>query len=108
MFKCRSGKTFYIGDEKEDEGENIKYFLYGTTSCQLKSIRIEVIDEKLMYLEPKFQPSLRINQKIIDFDSIDDNFINNNILNSPLIFEENEMKDMSDEELEKNNFLIIP
>ena len=108
MFKCRSGKTFYIGDETEDKGEKIKYFLYGTSSCQLKSIRVEVNDEKLIYLEPKFQPSLRINQKIKDFDSIDDNFINNNIMNSPLIFEENEMKDMSEEELEKNNFLIIP
>ena len=108
MFKCRSGKTFYIGDETEDKGEKIKYFLYGTSSCQLKSIRVEVNDEKLIYLEPKFQPSLRINQKIKDFDSIDDNFINNNIMNSPLIFEENEMKDMSEEDLEKNNFLIIP
>ena len=108
MFKCRSGKTFYIGDETEDKGEKIKYFLYGTSSCQLKSIRVGVNNEKLIYLEPKFQPSLRINQKIKDFDSIDDNFINNNIMNSPLIFEENEMKDMPEEELEKNNFLIIP
>ena len=108
MFKCRSGKTFYIGDETEDKDEKIKYFLYGTTSCQLKSVRVEVVDEKLIYFEPKFQPSLRINQKIKEFDSIDDNFINNNIMNSPLIFEENEMKDMSEEELEKNNFLIIP
>ena len=108
MFKCRSGKTFYIGDETEEPGEKIKYFLFGTSSCQLKSVRVEVIDEKLIYLETKFQPSLRINQKIIEFDSIDDNFINNNIMNSPLIFEENEMKDMPQEELEKNNFLIIP
>ena len=108
MFKCRSGKTFYIGDETEDKDEKIKYFLYGTTSCQLKSVRIEVVDEKLIYFEPKFQPSLRINQKIKEFDSIDDNFINNNIMNSPLIFEENEMKNMSEDELEKNNFLIIP
>ena len=108
MFKCRSGKTFYIGDETEDKDEKIKYFLYGTTSCQLKSVRVEVVDEKLIYFEPKFQPSLRINQNIKEFDSIDDNFINNNIMNSPLIFEENEMKDMSEEELEKNNFLIIP
>ena len=108
MFKCRSGKTFYIGDETEDKDEKIKYFLYGTSSCQLKSVRVEVVDEKLIYLEPKFQPSLRINQRIKEFDSIDDNFIKNNILNSPLIFEENEMQDMTKEELEKNNFLIIP
>ena len=108
IFKCRSGKTFYIGDETEEEGEAIKCFLYGTSSCQLKSVRIEVIDEKLMYLEPKFQPSLRVNQKIKDFDSIDENFIKNNIVNGPLIFEENEIQNMSEEELEKSNSLIIP
>ena len=108
IFKCRSGKTFYIGDETEEEGEKIKCFLYGTSSCQLKSVRIEVIDEKLMYLEPKFQPSLRVNQKIKDFDSIDENFIKNNIINGPLIFEENEIQNMSEEELEKSNSLIIP
>ena len=108
IFKCRSGKTFYIGDETEEEGEKIKCFLYGTSSCQLKSVRIEVIDEKLMYLEPRFQPSLRVNQKIKDFDSIDENFIKNNIINGPLIFEENEIQNMSEEELEKSNSLIIP
>ena len=108
IFKCRSGKTFYIGEETEEEGEKIKCFLYGTSSCQLKSVRIEVIDEKLMYLEPRFQPSLRVNQKIKDFDSIDENFIKNNIINGPLIFEENEIQNMSEEELEKSNSLIIP
>ena len=108
MFKCRSGKTFYIGDEKEEEGEDIKNFLFGTSSCQLKSVRIEVIDGDLTYFEPKFQPSLRVNPKIKDFDSIDENYIKNDIIDSPLIFEENEMKSMSQEDLEKNNMLIIP
>ena len=108
VFKCRSGKTFYIGDEKEEEGEEIKNFLYGTSSCQLKTVRVEVVDGNLIYLETKFQPSLRVNQKILDFDSIDENYINKNIMNGPLIFEENEMQTMSDEELEKSNNLIIP
>ena len=108
MFKCRSGKTFYIGDEKEEEGEDIKNFLFGTSSCQLKSVRIEVIDGDLTYFEPKFQPSLRVNPKIKDFDSIDENYIKNDIIDAPLIFEENEMKSMSHEDLEKNNMLIIP
>ena len=108
MFKCRSGKTFYIGDEKEEEGEDIKNFLFGTSSCQLKSVRIEVIDGDLTYFEPKFQPSLRVNPKIKDFDSIDENYIKNDIIDAPLIFEENEMKSMSQEDLEKNNMLIIP
>ena len=108
VFKCRSGKTFYIGDEKEEEGEEIKNFLYGTSSCQLKTVRVEVVDGNLIYLETKFQPSLRVNQKILDFDSIDENYINKNIMNGPLIFEENEMQTISDEELEKSNNLIIP
>ena len=108
MFKCRSGKTFYIGDEKEEEGEDIKNFLFGTSSCQLKSVRIEVIDGDLTYFEPKFQPSLRVNPKIKDFDSIDENYIKNDIIDALLIFEENEMKSMSQEDLEKNNMLIIP
>ena len=108
VFKCRSGKTFYIGDEKEEEGEEIKNFLYGTSSCQLKTVRIAVVDGNLIYLETKFQPSLRVNQKILDFDSIDENYINKNIINGPLIFEENEMQTIPDEELEKSNNLIIP
>ena len=51
-----------------------------------------MIQEKLIYLEPYFQPSIRVNQKIIPFDLIDEKFINENIMNSPPIFEENEMQ----------------
>ena len=108
IFKCRSGKTFYIGNEKEEEGENIKYFLFGTSSCQLKSVRVELFDEQLTYFEPKFQPSLRINQKIVDFDFIDENYIKENIINEKLIFEENEIQDLPLDQLEENNGLIIP
>ena len=109
IFKCRSGKTFYIGDEKEEEGENIKFFLFGTSSCQLKSLRVELVDEQLNYFEPKFQPSVRINQKIVEFDAIDDNYINEYIINGgQLIFEENEIQDIPIEQLEENNGLIIP
>ena len=108
IFKCRSGKTFYIGDNKEEEGEEIKYFLYGTSSCQLKSIRIGLINDELNYFEPKFQPSLRVNLKIIDFDSLDEKYINDNIINEKLIFEENEIQEISIEKLEESNGLIIP
>ena len=111
IFKCRSGKTFYIGDEKEEAGENIKNFLFGTSSCQLKSVRVEIVEGNLIYLETRFQPSLRVNQKILDFDSIDENYIKNNIINSPLIFEENEIQNMPEEEFKKfeqSNGLIIP
>ena len=108
VFKCRSGKTFYIGDPTEDEGEEIKYFLFGTSSCQLKSIRIELVNGQLIYFEPRFQPSLRVNVKIIDFDSLDEKYINENIINSSLIFEENEIQSLSIEQLEETNTLIVP
>ena len=108
IFKCRSGKTFYIGDAKEEEGEEFEFFLFGTSSCQLKSLRVELINEQLIYLEPKFQPSLRLNQKIIDFDSLDEKYINDNIMNAPLIFEENEIQNMSIEELIETNSILVP
>ena len=75
IFKCRSGKTFYIGDTTEERNEQIEPFLFGTSSCQLKSLRIELVDNQLMYFEPKFQPSLRVNQKILPLDLLDDKFI---------------------------------
>ena len=108
IFKCRSGKTFYIGDNTEEENEEIEPFLFGTSSCQLKSLRIELIKDQLMYLEPKFQPSLRINPKIISFDLLDEKFIKDNIINAPLIFEENEIKDIPLENLLETNNLALP
>ena len=108
VFKCRSGKTFYIGDVFEDEGEKFELFLFGTSSCQLKSVRVEVINNQLTYFEPKFQPSLRINQKLKDFDSIDEKFIEENITNAPLVFEENEMQNLTDEQIKETNMLLIP
>ena len=108
IFKCRSGKTFYIGDPSEEEGEEIQLFLFGTSSCQLKSIRLELMNEQLIYLEPKFQPSLRINSKIVDFDSLTETFINDNIINAPLIFEENEMQNLTIDQLNELNTLLVP
>ena len=108
IFKCRSGKTFYIGDNSEDKNEQIESFLFGTSSCQLKSLRIELVNNQLMYFEPKFQPSTRANQKIIPLDLMDDKFIENNIINSPLIFEENEIKDIPIKDLIESNSLIVP
>lgn len=108
IFKCRSGKTFYIGDNKEEKNEEIELFLFGTSSCQLKALRIELVNNQLMYLEPKFQPSVRVNQKIIAFDLIDDKFVNDNIINAPLIFEENEISNVPIEDLIDSNSLIVP
>jgi hypothetical protein len=61
-----------------------------------------------MYFEPKFQPSLRINPKIVALDLMDNRFIEDNIVNPSLIFEENEIKDVPIEELVDSNSLIIP
>ena len=108
IFKCRSGKTFYIGDNTEDKNEKIDLFLFGTSSCQLKSLRIELVNNQLMYFEPKFQPSTRVNSKIIPFDLIDEKFINENIINSPLIFEENEIQNIPIEDLIDSNSLVVP
>ena len=106
IFKCRSGKTFYIGDNTEEKNEQIELFLFGTSSCQLKSLRIELVNDQLMYFEPKFQPSTRINQKIVPFDLIDDKFINEFINNPPLIFEENELSNIPLEEISVNSLLV--
>ena len=106
IFKCRSGKTFYIGDNTEEKNEKIELFLFGTSSCQLKSLRIELVNDQLMYFEPKFQPSTRINQKIVPFDLIDDKFINEFINDPPLIFEENELSNIPLEEISVNSLLV--
>ena len=108
IFKCRSGKTFYIGDNSEDKYEQTESFLFGTSSCQLKSLRIELVNNQLMYFEPKFQPSTRANQKIIPLDLMDDRFVEDNIINSPLIFEENDIKDIPIKDLIESNSLIVP
>lgn len=108
IFKCHSGKTFYIGDTSEEKDEEIEPFLFGTSSCQLKSLRIQLNKDQLIYFEPKFQPSLRINPKIIPFDLLDAKFIKDNITNPPLIFEENEIKNVPLENLLETNNLVIP
>jgi len=94
IFKCRSGKTFYIGNNSEDDQEEIKLFIFGATNCHLRSLRLQLVQEKLVYLEPNFQSSLRVNQKLIPFDSIDEKFIKENITDVPLIFEENEIQNI--------------
>ena len=106
IFKCRSGKTFYIGDNSENDDEQIQLFIFGTSSCQLKTLRIETINDRLAYLEPKFQPSMRVNAKIVPIDEIDEKYINQNIINSNLIFEENEIQNIPDENLDENTLLI--
>ena len=40
IFKCRSGKTLYIGDATEEETDNITPFIFGSSKCQLKTMHI--------------------------------------------------------------------
>jgi hypothetical protein len=61
-----------------------------------------------MYFEPKFQPSLRVNPKLIPFDLMDNKFFNENVINSPLIFEENEIQNVPLQDLIDSNSLLIP
>ena len=107
IFKCRSGKTFYLGDNTENEGEQIDLFILGTSSCQIKSLRIETVKEQLIYLEAKFQASLRVNPKIISFDKIDEKYINEYIMDAPLIFEESDLKNIPMEKIDKD-FILKP
>ena len=72
----------------------------------MRSLRLQLVQERLVYLEPNFQSSLRVNQKLIPFDSIDEKFIKENIIDAPLIFEENEMQNIPIEELDLNTLLI--
>jgi hypothetical protein len=55
IFKCRSGKTLYIGDEKENETDKIVPFIFGSSKCQLKTMTIELINNQLAYIQPKYQ-----------------------------------------------------
>ena len=52
MFKCRSGKTFFIGDSTEEKNEKKEPYLFITSSCQLKSHRVKIFiyDEKKIML----------------------------------------------------------
>ena len=46
---------------------------------------LQVNKDQLIYFEPKFQPSLRINPKIIPFDLLDAKFIKDNITNPKVV-----------------------
>ena len=79
IFKCRSGKILFIGDEKEKKEDKIQYFIFGSSRCQLKSLRIELKKDQLSYLEPRFHESMRVNNNIaIEFDKIDEKYLNEN------------------------------
>ena len=105
IFKCRSGKTLYIGDPKETEADNITPFIFGSSLCQLKTMRIELINEQLAYIEPKYQISTRKNDNLdIQFDNLDENFLNND----PPKFEEADLEKLPEDQFKDEKKYLFP
>ena len=106
IFTSRSGKIFCTLDNTKENDEQIELFNFGISGCQLKTLWIKTINDRLAYLEPNFQASMRVNQRIIPFEEIDDNFINENIINSKLTFEKNKIQNIPLENLDMKTLLI--
>ena len=105
IFKCRSGKTFYIGENAKRDSNNVMPFLFGTSRCQLKDLRIETIKNQLTYLEPSFQKSLRVNQNLaVEFDKIDDKYLDED----NLMFEEKEIQNISINDPSYDKYVLYP
>ena len=104
IFKCRSGKTLYIGDSTETDDEIITPFIFGSSKCQLKSMIIGLNkDNQLSYMLPKYQISTRVNDNLdINFDDLNEDYLNKDLLK----FEENDINNNNiDEEKELKKFL---
>ena len=105
IFKCRSGKTLYIGDSRETEQDKITPFIFGSSRCQLKTMQIELINDQLAYIQPKYQISTRKNDNLeLDFDNLDENFL----LNDPPKYEEADLEKMPDEEFKDEKKYLFP
>ena len=108
IFKCRSGKTMYIGDPSEKEGEKISPFIFGSSKCQLKQMKMGLIKDQLSYLQPTYQISTRINENLnINFDDLNEQYIQND---EPK-FEEREYENATEEQIgtteeDKKKFLF--
>ena len=85
IYKCRSGKTLYIGDNSDLNNEkycnNITPFIFGSSKCQLKSLTIGLNkDNQLSYMFPKYQISTRTNENLdINFDSLNEEYLNQDL-----------------------------
>ena len=108
IFKCRSGKTLYIGDETELENEDIIPFIFGSSKCQLKSMIIGLKQDQLSYMLPKYQVSTRINENLeINFDDLNEDYLTKDNLK----YEENELDKYNTEDesdLKKYLYPMIP
>ena len=108
IFKCRSGKTFYIGDPTENDGEKISPFIFGSSKGQLKTMQIGLIKDQLAYMHPRYQLSTRINENLnINFEDLNEQYLEND----PPKFEEKEYENATEEQIgtteeEKKKFLV--
>ena len=105
IFKCRSGKTLFIGDSKETEADDITPFIFGSSKCQLKTMTIELINDQLAYIQPKYQISTRKNDNLdIEFDDLDENYLNND----PPKYEEADLEGMPDDQFTDDKQYLFP
>ena len=100
-FKCRSGKTSFVGTP------NGNSFLYGVNKKQLQTIKTEVKDGLLTYILPGFETVDRVNifvQK--DINEINQQFLDDD---KP-IYEEvkNSMNLFIKEEEEEEDIIMVP
>ena len=105
IFKCRSGKTLYIGDSREADTDKIVPFIFGSSKCQLKTMYIELINDTLAYIQPKYQLSTRKNENLdVNFDDVNEQFLEN----EPLKFEEGNYEKASEEDLKDDKKFLMP
>ena len=105
IFKCRSGKTLYIGDSREADTDKIVPFIFGSSKCQLKTMYIELINDTLAYIQPKYQVSTRKNENLdVNFDDVNEQFLEND----PLKFEEGNYEKASEEDLKDDKKFLMP
>ena len=105
IIKCRSGKTFFIGDNNKKDENIVIPFLFGSSYKEIKGLRIGTHKNQLCYLEPSFQESMRINQNLdINFDNINQTFLEED----KLIFEENKIQNINSNDTNYEKYILIP
>ena len=98
VFKCRSGKTSFVG---KPSGEP---FLFGAYGKQLHTIKLAVKDGCLIYLEPAFIEVQRHNPKV---DKTSEEITENFLKQDKPVYEETILENVTnEEEVEKN--LLAP
>ena len=94
-FKCRSGKTLFIGQPSG------KSFIIGQFHKQIHTIDLEIVDGELSYLKPYFKYVKRknrnINKKLFEINS-------NYIKDEHLIYEEEKLNEIKDKDMLKYIF----